>query len=101
MFVCSGDLSVSGTDSDRNVPCALVFNQQSDRDAGDMLRLVHRNLAESKTAIKYAVFCTNVTYKDTSTKPGTRLTPTPPSPLPSPPLLTPRALTPPPRNQRS
>ena len=65
------------------MPCALVFNQQSDRDADDMLRLVHRNLAESKTVVKYAVFCTNVTYKDTTTKPGTHLPPS--TSLPSPP----------------
>ena len=49
----------------------LVFNQQSDRDATDMLRHVHQNLVSNGVRVKLAVFCTNVTYKDASTKPGT------------------------------
>ena len=49
----------------------LVFNQQSDRDATDMLRHVHQNLVRNGVKVKLAVFCTNVTYKDASTKPGT------------------------------
>ena len=53
----------------------MVFNQQSDRDATDMLRYVHRNLVRNGVKMKCVVFCTNVTYKDASTKPGMSLTP--------------------------
>ncbi|SPO02535.1 related to folylpolyglutamate synthase [Cephalotrichum gorgonifer] len=54
---------------ERDTPCALIFNQQAGRDAVDMLRRVHRHLSASNIQINHAVFCTNVTNKDTSTKP--------------------------------
>ncbi|KAL2104684.1 hypothetical protein VUR80DRAFT_9862 [Thermomyces stellatus] len=34
-----------------------------------MLRHVHRSLAQNGVQVKHAVFCTNVTYKDATTKP--------------------------------
>lgn len=60
----------------------MVFNQQSDRDATDMLRHVHRKLTENGVEMKHAVFCTNVTYKDASTRPGKPHHPRPPIPPP-------------------
>ncbi|KEZ45913.1 Folylpolyglutamate synthase [Scedosporium apiospermum] len=54
---------------ERDTPSALIFNQQSDRDAVKMLNVTHDHLSRSNTAIKYAIFCTNITYKNSSTKP--------------------------------
>lgn len=51
-----------------------------------MLRHVHRSLAQNGVQVKHAVFCTNVTYKDATTKPGTS-TGHPRPPFPSPHLL--------------
>ncbi|CAI4218481.1 unnamed protein product [Parascedosporium putredinis] len=58
---------VEGIES--NSPCALVFNQQSDRDAVQMLTFVHNRLATGGTRIKYAIFSTNITYRDNTTRP--------------------------------
>ncbi|PKS08326.1 hypothetical protein jhhlp_005270 [Lomentospora prolificans] len=52
-----------------DAPCALIFNQQSDRDAVEMLTFVYNLLSKTNTSIKYAVFCTNTTYKDNTTRP--------------------------------
>lgn len=51
----------------------LVFNQQSTRDSIELLRVVHKTLAGLNTSgqsFQYAIFCTNVTYKNNSWKVG-------------------------------
>lgn len=44
----------------------LIFNQQSTRDSIELLHVVHKTLADQKFG--YAIFCTNVTYKNNSWK---------------------------------
>ncbi|CAK7212955.1 Folylpolyglutamate synthetase [Sporothrix curviconia] len=49
----------------------LIFNQQSTRDSIGLLYVVHRTLAGMNSAgqsFQYAIFCTNVTYKNNSWK---------------------------------
>lgn len=57
----------------RDMPRVLVFNQQSKgRDAVSLLKTIHRTLYDHfKMSFQYALFCTNVTYKDNSYNPGT------------------------------
>jgi folylpolyglutamate synthase len=44
----------------------LIFNQQSTRDSIELLHVVHKTLAGQ--TFGYAIFCTNVTYKNNSWK---------------------------------
>ncbi|ODM20664.1 hypothetical protein SI65_03717 [Aspergillus cristatus] len=55
----------------RDTPRVLVFNQQSKRrDAVSLLRTIHQTLYDHfKMSFQYALFCTNVTYKDNSYSP--------------------------------
>ncbi|CAK7245860.1 MAG: Folylpolyglutamate synthetase [Sporothrix thermara] len=49
----------------------LIFNQQSTRDSIELLRVVHKTLAGlngTGQSFQYAIFCTNVTYKNNSWK---------------------------------
>lgn len=48
----------------------LIFNQQSTRDAIDLLRTVHKTVSRFNEdgSFAYAIFCTNVTYKNNSYK---------------------------------
>ncbi|PWY88567.1 folylpolyglutamate synthase [Aspergillus sclerotioniger CBS 115572] len=53
----------------KDSPHVLLFNQQSLRDAAELLRTVHRVIYEScKMTFQYALFCTNTTYKDDNHK---------------------------------
>ncbi|KAH9237496.1 hypothetical protein K456DRAFT_1747317 [Colletotrichum gloeosporioides 23] len=52
-----------------NLPCALIFNQQSTRDAHALLKVVHESLYQTnKTRFRYVVFCTNITFKTRQSK---------------------------------
>ncbi|CAK7269461.1 Folylpolyglutamate synthetase [Sporothrix epigloea] len=49
----------------------LIFNQQSTRDSIELLHVVHKTLAGlngASQSFQYAIFCTNVTYKNNSWK---------------------------------
>jgi folylpolyglutamate synthase len=50
--------------SEKDVPCVLIFNQQSERDASALLHFLHKCLADAKVQLKYAVFCTNTAYNN-------------------------------------
>ncbi|EFW19641.1 Folylpolyglutamate synthetase [Coccidioides posadasii str. Silveira] len=51
----------------RELPCVLIFNQQSSRDAVSLLKTVHRILYnEFSVTFQYALFCTNITHKGRS-----------------------------------
>ncbi|OJJ85115.1 uncharacterized protein ASPGLDRAFT_147873 [Aspergillus glaucus CBS 516.65] len=56
----------------RDIPRVLVFNQQSKRrDAVSLLKTIHQTLHDHfKMSFQYALFCTNVTYKDNSYNPA-------------------------------
>ncbi|EFX06379.1 tetrahydrofolylpolyglutamate synthase [Grosmannia clavigera kw1407] len=54
--------------TDSTTPTILIFNQQSTRDAVDLLRVVHETVYRAGVRFQHAVFCTNVTYKDNSWK---------------------------------
>ena len=55
-------LTVRPTHPSRDIPCALIFNQQSQRDATALLKFLHKCLGEAKVGLQYAVFCTNTAY---------------------------------------
>lgn len=57
----------------RDMPRVLVFNQQSKRrDAALLLKTIHQTLSDHfNVSFQYALFCTNMTYKDASYSPGT------------------------------
>ncbi|KAK2731666.1 tetrahydrofolylpolyglutamate synthase [Colletotrichum kahawae] len=51
------------------LPRALLFNQQSTRDAHALLKVIHESLYKNnKTRFHYVVFCTNVTFKTRQSK---------------------------------
>ncbi|KAF4478695.1 Folylpolyglutamate synthase [Colletotrichum fructicola Nara gc5] len=52
-----------------SLPCALIFNQQSTRDAHALLKVVHESMYKTnKTRFRYVLFCTNVTFKTRQSK---------------------------------
>ncbi|KAJ5604262.1 hypothetical protein N7537_007218 [Penicillium hordei] len=52
-----------------DTPRVLIFNQQSKRDAEMLLRTVHSEAYNNcNLNFQYALFCTNVTYKDNAYK---------------------------------
>ncbi|CAK7219570.1 Folylpolyglutamate synthetase [Sporothrix bragantina] len=62
------ETKASGVTAPVNV---LIFNQQSTRDSIELLHVVHKTLASMNSAgqsFQYAIFCTNVTYKNNSWK---------------------------------
>ncbi|KAK5994661.1 Folylpolyglutamate synthase [Cladobotryum mycophilum] len=50
-----------------NRPRVLIFNQQSTRESHQLLEGIHQTIyKDCQTNFQYAIFCTNITYKDQS-----------------------------------
>ncbi|KIH89176.1 folylpolyglutamate synthase [Sporothrix brasiliensis 5110] len=58
--------TISGEKPSRKTINVLIFNQQSTRESIELLHVVHKTLFD--VTFGYAIFCTNVTYKNNSWK---------------------------------